>query len=178
MYCGDLNGKDIQKGGIYVQVWKKVEVLISQCPTCCDSTDCIRTADSSCLTVERNTSLLKQLHCLAAKSCLTFLRSHELQPTRLLCPWDFPGKNTGVGCCSLLQGIFPTQESNSSLLHFLYWQVNSLPLSYQRSPKVMILKKKKKFFFFKKGKKKFYLFEMCFINYLGLFACMFISVIH
>ena len=74
-----------------------MEVLISQCPTCCDSTDCIRTADSSCLTVERNTSLLKQLHCLAAKSCLTFSRSHELQPTRLLCPWDFPGKNTGVG---------------------------------------------------------------------------------
>ena len=28
-------------------------------------------------------------------------------PTRLLCPGDFPGKNTGVGCCALLQGIFP-----------------------------------------------------------------------
>ena len=27
----------------------------------------------------------------------------------LLCPWDFPGKNIGVGCCALLQGIFPTQ---------------------------------------------------------------------
>ena len=32
-------------------------------------------------------------------------------------PWDFPGKNTGVGCCALLQGIFPTQESNPCLLH-------------------------------------------------------------
>ena len=31
-----------------------------------------------------------------------------LQPTRLLCPWDYSGKNTGVGCCALLQGIFPT----------------------------------------------------------------------
>ena len=40
-----------------------------------------------------------------------------LQPTRLLCPWDFPGKNTGVGCHFLLQGIFPTQGSNSGLLH-------------------------------------------------------------
>ena len=30
-----------------------------------------------------------------------------LQPTRLLCPWDSPGKNTGVGCHFLLQGIFP-----------------------------------------------------------------------
>ena len=32
-----------------------------------------------------------------------------------LCPWDFPDKNTGVGSRSLLQGIFPTQESNLSL---------------------------------------------------------------
>ena len=34
---------------------------------------------------------------------------HELWPTRLLCPWDFPGKNTGAGCHFLLQGIFLTQ---------------------------------------------------------------------
>ena len=27
-----------------------------------------------------------------------YLRSHGLQPTRVLCPWDFPGKSTGVGC--------------------------------------------------------------------------------
>ena len=37
---------------------------------------------------------------------------HGLQPARLLCPWDSPGKNTGVGGHALLQGIFPTQESN------------------------------------------------------------------
>ena len=35
----------------------------------------------------------------------------------LLCPWDSPGKDTGVGCHFLLQGIFLTQESNLSLLH-------------------------------------------------------------
>ena len=40
------------------------------------------------------------------------LPPHGLQPTRLLCPWDFPGKNPGVGCHALLQGIFPIQESN------------------------------------------------------------------
>ena len=34
---------------------------------------------------------------------------HRLWPTRLLCPWDFPGKNTGVGCHFLLQGIFLTK---------------------------------------------------------------------
>ena len=37
--------------------------------------------------------------------------------TCLLWPWDFPGKNTGVGSHSLLQGIFPTQGSNPGLLH-------------------------------------------------------------
>ena len=42
---------------------------------------------------------------------------HGSQPARFLCPWDSPGKNTGVGCHFLLQGIFPTQESNLGLLH-------------------------------------------------------------
>ena len=45
----------------------------------------------------------------------------------LLCPWDFQGKNPGVGCHFLLQGIFPTQELNQYLLHLLDWQVGSLP---------------------------------------------------
>ena len=44
------------------------------------------------------------------------LRPRGLQPTRLLCPWDFPGKNAGVGCHFLLQGIFPSQGSNPGLL--------------------------------------------------------------
>ena len=39
------------------------------------------------------------------------------KPTRLLGPWNFPGKGTGVDCHFLLQGIFPTQGSNSGLLH-------------------------------------------------------------
>ena len=38
-----------------------------------------------------------------------------LQPTRLLCPWDAPGNNTGVDCHALLRGIFPTQGSNPHL---------------------------------------------------------------
>ena len=52
----------------------------------------------------------------------------------LLCPWDSPGKNTGMGCHSLLRGIFLTQGSNLCLLHLMYWQVNSLPWSYLGSP--------------------------------------------
>ena len=66
--------------------------------------------------------------CLVAQLCPTFLWPHGLQPTRLLYPWNFPGKNTGVGCHFLLQGIFPTQRSNLCLLGLLYWQVDSLPL--------------------------------------------------
>ena len=53
-------------------------------------------------------------YCLVTKSCLTLLQPHGLQSTRLLCPCDFPGKNTGVGCHFLLPGIFPTQGSNMS----------------------------------------------------------------
>ena len=65
------------------------------------------------------------------------LQLHGLQPSRLLCPWDFPGKNTGVGCHFHLQRVFPTQGSNPSLLCLLHWQVDSLPLSnkeVQESP--------------------------------------------
>ena len=43
---------------------------------------------------------------------------HGLYPTRFLCPWDSPGKNTGVGCHSLLQRIFPTQGSKPGPLHY------------------------------------------------------------
>ena len=56
---------------------------------------------------------------------------HELWSARLLCPWDSPGKNIGVGCHFLLQGIFPTQGSNPRLLH---WQADSLPLSHLGMP--------------------------------------------
>ena len=46
--------------------------------------------------------------------------SDSLQPRgcRLLCPWNSPGKNSGVGSHSLLQGIFPIQGSNACLLHW------------------------------------------------------------
>ena len=48
----------------------------------------------------------------------------------LLCPWNFIGKNTEVGCHVLLKGIFPTQGSNPHLLYLLHWQVDSLPLHH------------------------------------------------
>ena len=54
------------------------------------------------------------LCCGAALSCWVgsdSLWSHRRQPVRLLCPWDFPGRNTGVGCHFPLRGIFLTQGS-------------------------------------------------------------------
>ena len=45
------------------------------------------------------------------------LQPRGLLPARLPCPWGFTRQYTGVGGQSLLQGIFPTQELNTSLLH-------------------------------------------------------------
>ena len=55
--------------------------------------------------------------------------------TRLLCPRDFPDKNTGVGCHFLYQGIFLIQ---GSYLHLLCWQADSLSLSHLESPLCLI----------------------------------------
>ena len=65
--------------------------------------------------------------CWVAKLCLTLLQPHGLYAARLFCPWDFPGKNTGVGCHFLLQAIFLAQESNPHLLH---WLADSLSVSH------------------------------------------------
>ena len=65
--------------------------------------------------------------CLVAQLCPTLC-----DLTRLLCLWNSPGKNSGVGCHFLLQGIFLTQGLNPGLLHR---HVDSLPLSHPGSPR-------------------------------------------
>ena len=62
----------------------------------------------------------------AAQSCLTLCKPPWTVAARLLCPWGAPGKNTGVGCCFLLQGIFPIQDLKLCLLHLLHGQADSL----------------------------------------------------
>ena len=77
-----------------------------------------------------NFRLLKLLYMCArsvASVISDSLQLYGLKPSRLLCPWDSPGKKTGVGCHVLLQGIFPTQESNAHLM-LLHWQSGSLLL--------------------------------------------------
>ena len=70
---------------------------------------------------------------LVAQSSLTLLRPHGLSPIQLLCPWDFPGKNTGVGCHFLLQGILVTHDhtyvsciGRLILYHWATWEVSSI----------------------------------------------------
>ena len=72
----------------------------------------------------------KKVKVLVTQSCLT-LPPRELQPSRLLCPWNSPGKNTGVDSHFILQGLFPIQGWNLGLLHC--WQTLYC-LSHQESP--------------------------------------------
>ena len=69
--------------------------------------------------------------CWKSESC--WVLSDSLRPRGLYSPWNSPGQNTGMGICSLLQGIFPTQGSNPGLPHcrqILY------QLSHQGSPRI------------------------------------------
>ena len=80
--------------------------------------------------VQENESSL----CLVDQLCPTLCDLMDGSPPGSSCLWDFPGKNTGVGCHALLQGIFPTQGSNPGLQHCgqtLYH------LSHQGSPRIL-----------------------------------------
>ena len=71
--------------------------------------------------------------CVFAQLRLTLCYSRAVVH-RLLCPWNFPGRNTGTGCHFFLQGIFQTQGSNPHLLHLPHWEADSLPLHCLGSP--------------------------------------------
>ena len=67
-------------------------------------------------------------YVLSHFSCIRLFATYGLQPARLLCPWDFPSKKTGVRCLFLFQGIIMTQALNPCLLCLLHWQADSFPL--------------------------------------------------
>ena len=73
-----------------------------------------------------NSGTWEQAACIRIWLCYY----HLVPSTRFLCPWDFPGKNTGVGCHFLLQGIFLTQRWNLHFLSLLHWQADSLSLCH------------------------------------------------
>ena len=68
-----------------------------------------------CLSV--NQSMKVKSESEVAQLCPTLCNPMDYSLTRFLCPWDFPGKHTGVGCHCLLQEIFPTQGLNLGLPH-------------------------------------------------------------
>ena len=57
---------------------------------------------------ERAMRLMTEVRHVSPSGVSDPLQPRALQPARLLCPWDSPGENTGVGCQSLLQGLFLT----------------------------------------------------------------------
>ena len=69
---------------------------------------CVRACVCACVCV----CVLSHSVQLSLSVMSNSLQPHGLQPTRLFCPWNFPGKNTGLGCHFLLQGIFPVQGLN------------------------------------------------------------------
>ena len=64
-------------------------------------------------------------------SCVGFSVTPWTVACQALCPWNFPGKSTRMGCHFLLKGIFLTQGSNS---HVLHWQADSLLTASLLSP--------------------------------------------
>ena len=77
----------------------------------------------------RNGSKLIKSYILNVRVLVLYVLSRVrlfATPWRLICPWDSPGEDTGVGCHALLQGIFLTQGSNSRLLGLGHWQGDSL----------------------------------------------------
>ena len=74
--------------------------------------------------------IYKMCMCACVLSCFSHVQLFATPWTVAhQAPWDSPGKNTGVGYHALLQGIFPTQGPNPSLLCLLHWQVCFLPLA-------------------------------------------------
>ena len=88
---------------------------------------------SLCAMTTEACSALEPAYCNYWTLMLQAMKPTCLEPTRLLCPWNSPGRDTEMDCHSLLQGIFLTQGLNSCLLHHrgIFYC-----LSYQGSPTI------------------------------------------
>ena len=89
-----------------------------------------------------HTSQNDHKECSVTQSCPNLCSPIDCSPPGSPCLWNFPGKNTEVGCHFLFPGIFPTQGSSPHLLHLLHWQVDSLPLASPGKPRVSIWRHK------------------------------------
>ena len=132
-------------GGKVIEILAKTEKLerevneckwtFVRCTVCSESLNTLSNLMLLTLISPKLRAIIHSSSCLCRYDvCVHSLMSgslwpHGLQPARLLCPWDFPGKVTGVGCHFFFQGIFPTQGLNPCLLCLLHWQADSLPLA-------------------------------------------------
>ena len=152
MCCGEvrtcLSGSDSQTGvslfrpigtGIDVAHWGRKGGLGSQ--SCWEIADCGSKQvwpNTRCLELSYYIDAYSLCGCMPSHfSCVWLFVTIWTVSCRLLCPWDSPGKNTGVDCHALLQGIFPTQVRNLSPLCLPHlgsffitsttWEVHSPP---------------------------------------------------
>ena len=121
-----------QQQHIYVSNHHTVQLKLIQCFVSIVSQN--TKMPSSQLEINKRGLIKKSVIHMVVVQLLSHVRLsllHGQQPARLLCPWDSPGKSTGVGSHSLLQGIFPTQESKLGLL---YCRQILYQLRYRGSP--------------------------------------------
>ena len=108
-------------------------------PQCIDDTHDLLLSCSSLLMLSKVQNSTRWLCMLSHFSHVWLFVALWTVAPRLFCPWDSPGKNTGMGCHALLQGIFLTQGSNPYLLCLLLWQSGSLPLTLPRKLRWLII---------------------------------------
>ena len=99
--------------------------------TCSFSLDCFNHQNGK---ISHSGKRLCMHSCQVASVASDSLQLYRLQPTGLLCPWDSPGKNTGIVCQAVLKCIFLTQGLNFYLLSVRHWQAGSLPPAPPRKP--------------------------------------------
>ena len=112
----------------------------------------LRTAPSICVSNTQTSESANMLYYQVGSESVSrsvvpdSLKPHGLLSARVLCPWNSPGKNTGVCCHSLLQGIFLSQGLSMSLLH---WQADSVlseppgkPLWWVNSSQISVIRAK------------------------------------
>ena len=98
---------------------------------------CDRLSTTSCSSVFFLESTVCVCVCVRVPSCVWLFVTLWTVAHRLLCPWDFPGQNTGVSWHFLVQGTFLTHGLNLCLLPFQHWQAVSLPLHRLGSPTLL-----------------------------------------
>ena len=104
------------------KVWCSFCLELMLCPNCCNYENVLPKLINTLCSVRISWVIAIYFQslvyaCVSHSTACNSLRPHGLYPTRLPCPCSSPGKNIGVSCHSLLQGVFPTQELNLGLPH-------------------------------------------------------------